>query len=145
MEKTTSSHIRQELKRFDTFFGKKFSKTDQLFDPWFTPMTVHNFIGIVKICNDRIAQEFNVDPGDVPLLWTKVTRDCDKFAGWLVSWAQMLFENRPIFRITADTELGVHAYNIGFTSDDGIWFADLTRGTDIWSIREGKPKMIGFG
>lgn len=147
----TSQKIRDQLKQFDSFFGFKPSKTRQLLDPVFQQITVPDFRWLVNESNRYIAEFFGVHPASVPLLWKQNSHDCDNFANQLVALSNMVWAKRAgetlqpaIFRIISKLPDTVHAYNMAFT-DDGIWFADLTRGTNIWSIKEHKPNIIGFG
>jgi len=147
----TSTQIREQLKQFDSRmpWGKKISTTENLFDPAYQHITKDEFAETVVWCNQRIAMEFGVHPIAVPSIYKTLRHDCEDFAGALVTFANIRFAKMDgpthgpsIFRIPVrmpDTQL--HAYNICF-SQQGLWYADLLRGTEIW---QEKPDIVGFG
>jgi len=147
----TSSQIREQLRQFDSRmpWGKKISTTENLLDAHFQHITKDEFSETVVWANQRIAMEFGVHPVAVPSLYKTHRHDCENFAGALVAFANIRFAKMDwpttepaIFRIIARLpDNQIHAYNICFTQQ-GLWYADLLRGTEIW---QEKPEIVGFG
>ena len=146
----TTDSIRAQLKQFDSFWGRKISNTQQLLDSKYLLLSPEEAQKLVKEANKYIGEFFGAKETEVPYLWREMSHDCDNFAGELVSFSNMISARKggtsaqpAIFRIVAENTGVVHAYNIIFTSN-GIYFVDLTKGADIWKMKE-KPNIIGFG
>ena len=148
----TPEEIREQLKQFDGFWPwQKISVTEQLHDREFDALDVDAFQEGVAFANAKIAEFFGVKHYEVRSLWTASKHDCDNFAGELVTFVNMWHAKKPdtthqpaVFRIIVKRTSDVHAYNMAFTTS-GIWFADLTEGTLVFSLKTHKPQIIGFG
>jgi hypothetical protein len=149
----TSNEIRKQLRQFDSPYpwGLKISKTPQLLDPKYHLLTLSELRWLVREAIMGIANYMGVSEESLPGLWVQFKHDCDDFAGQMVSFSNMAWAKKEgttlppaVFRIIAELSSTIHAYNMAFT-DNGIWFADLTVGVNIWSIDSNKPKIIGFG
>ena len=149
----TSEQIREQLKQFDSKlpWGRKISQTQQLLDSAYQHITKDEFAETVVWCNQQIALAFGVMPVALPKVYKALRHDCEDFSGALVTFSNIRFAlmDGPtaapaIFRIIVrlpDTQ--IHAYNICF-SQQGLWYADLLRGTEIWQENP-LPDIVGFG
>jgi len=144
----SSEEIRKELKRFDSFFGKKISATENLLDTKFILLSKEELKETVQWANNKIAENYNVKPEEVKSLWKSLKHDCDDFANELCVFSNMRFAlmkeataSPAIFRAIVHRNPLPHAFNMCFTQQ-GIWYADLSRGIDTW---QENPTILGFG